>query len=99
MDNIEITIRILDLNGSRLALAEQRLRHMLKERDIHADIICVGCGLEIARQGFSNSVPAILMNQYLASEGRELTDEVLTEFCDKLELWISRVRERRARES
>ncbi len=99
MDKIDITIRMLDLDGARLSLAEQRLRHMLKERDIQADIICVSCGLEIARQGFSNGLPALLMNQYLASEGRELTEEVLEEFCGKLELWISRVRARQAGES
>jgi len=98
MDDIEITVRILDLDGARLASTEKRLRHMLKERSIQANIICIGCGLEIARQGFSNDLPAILMNQYLASEGRILTEDVLTEFCDKLELWIKRVNERRARE-
>lgn len=96
MDDIEITIRILDLDGTRLAGTEKRLRQMLRERAIQANIICIGCGLEIARQGFSNDLPALLMNQYLASEGRELTDEALTEFCEKLELWMSRVRARRS---
>ena len=98
MDNLDITIRILDLDGARLVATEQRLRRMLKENDISAHIICVSCGLEIARQGFSNELPALLMNQYVALEGCELTDTVLKGFCDKLRLWISRVSKHQSQE-
>lgn len=85
----EIIIRILDLDGIRLAQTEKTLRRMLKERNIEAQIICIGCGLEIARQGFSNALPALIMNQYLASEGTVLGMAELNEFCDKLETWIN----------
>lgn len=88
-----INIRILDLDGSRLALAERDLRRKLKQHGVDAKIACVGCGLEIARQGFSGHTPALLMNQYTVSEGKELSEDVLETFCGQLLRWLSRQRE------
>lgn len=88
----EINIRILDLNGARMARAERELRRHLKRHGIEARITCVGCGLEIARQGFTNATPALLMNQYTISEGKEITEEAVETFCKQLLVWIERQR-------
>ena len=75
MSQPEINIRILDLNGPRMAQTERSLRRHLKQHAVEARITCVGCGLEIARQGFTNATPALLMNQYTITEGKEITEE------------------------
>ena len=74
MNQPEINIRILDLNGPRMAQTERSLRRHLKQHAVEARITCVGCGLEIARQGFTNATPALLMNQYTITEGKEITE-------------------------
>ncbi len=48
MSQPEINIRILDLNGPRMAQTERSLRRHLKQHAVEARITCVGCGLEIA---------------------------------------------------
>ncbi|WP_308775826.1 sodium:solute symporter family protein [uncultured Bilophila sp.] len=90
MSQPEINIRILDLNGTRMAQAERELRRHLKQHGIEARITCVGCGLEIARQGFTNATPALLMNQYTITEGKEITEEAIETFCKQLLIWIER---------
>ncbi len=84
-----VTIRILDTDGRRLALVERELRRRLRGLGIAAEVIPVGCGLEIARQGFAESCPALLVDQYVASAGTPLTSEVLEAFCRKLERWLA----------
>ena len=84
-----IHIRILDLNGSRAAETERDLRRKLRGLGITAEITCIACGLEIARQGFSARMPALLMNQYLVSEGKTLDCDRLETFCRQLETWLA----------
>lgn len=84
MSQPEINIRILDLNGPRMAQTERSLRRHLKQHAVEARITCVGCGLEIARQGFTNATPALLMNQYTITEGKEITEEAIETFCKQL---------------
>ncbi|WP_279059919.1 hypothetical protein [Bilophila wadsworthia] len=81
MSQPEINIRILDLNGPRMAQTERSLRRHLKQHAVEARITCVGCGLEIARQGFTNATPALLMNQYTITEGKEITEEAIETFA------------------
>ena len=83
MSQPEINIRILDLNGPRMAQTERSLRRHLKQHAVEARITCVGCGLEIARQGFTNATPALLMNQYTITEAIET-------FCKQLLVWIEK---------
>ena len=88
MSQPEINIRILDLNGPRMAQTERSLRRHLKQHAVEARITCVGCGLEIARQGFTNATPALLMNQYTITEGKEITEEAIETFCKQLLVWL-----------
>ena len=90
MNQPEINIRILDLNGTRMAQTERTLRRHLKQHAVEARITCVGCGLEIARQGFTNATPALLMNQYTITEGKEITEEAIETFCKQLLIWIEK---------
>ena len=90
MSQPEINIRILDLNGPRMAQTERSLRRHLKQHAVEARITCVGCGLEIARQGFTNATPALLMNQYTITEGKEITEEAIETFCKQLLVWIEK---------
>ncbi len=90
MTQPDINIRVLDLDGSRLARAERDLRRMLKQYGVDARITCVGCGLEIARQGFSGRTPAMFMNQYTIVEGKELSSDVLENFGRQLVTWLAR---------
>ena len=92
MSQPEINIRILDLNGPRMAQTERSLRRHLKQHAVEARITCVGCGLEIARQGFTNATPALLMNQYTITEGKEITEEAIETFCKQLLVWIEKQR-------
>ncbi|MFQ8737682.1 MAG: hypothetical protein ACLSAH_18195 [Bilophila wadsworthia] len=64
------------------------MRRHLKQHAVEARITCVGCGLEIARQGFTNATPALLMNQYTITEGKEITEEAIETFCKQLLVWI-----------
>ena len=86
----EIVIRLLDLDGSRLAKAERDLHRRLEALNIKAKILPLACGLEIARQGFTDDTPALLMNQYTCVSGKELTEDVLDTFCQQLVTWIAR---------
>ena len=90
MTQPDINIRILDLDGARLTQTERELRRHLKQYGIAARITCVGCGLEIARQGFANATPALLMNQYTITEGKEITEEAIETFCKQLLVWIEK---------
>ena len=89
MNQPEINIRILDLNGPRMAQTERSLRRHLKQHAVEARITC---GLEIARQGFTNATPALLMNQYTITEGKEITEEAIETFCKQLLVWIEKQR-------
>lgn len=90
MTQPDINIRILDLNGTRLTQTERELRRHLKQHGIDARITCVGCGLEISRQGFANATPALLMNQYTILEGKEITPKAIDTFCRQLLVWLER---------
>jgi hypothetical protein len=89
----KIVIRILDMEGNRLSETERFLRNSLKARNLHAVIHCVGCGLEIARSGFSGMTPALTMNGYTVSAGDALTQNVIDMFCDKLLVWLDKRKE------
>ena len=90
MNQPEINIRILDLNGTRMAQTERTLRRHLKQHAVEARITCVGCGLEIARQGFTNATPAGRMNKYSIPAGKEITEEAIETFCKQLLIWIEK---------
>ena len=90
----DIDIRLLDLDGIRMAQVENMLRHELKQRGLEARITCVGCGLEIARQGFSGMTPVLLMNQYAVIKGREITEADIERFCSQLLVWRETVSRR-----
>ncbi|MHC1713243.1 MAG: hypothetical protein AB9872_13935 [Solidesulfovibrio sp.] len=79
----------MDTDGVRLARVERELLRRLKSWGVTARVICLGCGLEIARQGFTEGTPALLMNQYTVSSGVEITSEILEEFCKKLVHWLT----------
>ena len=87
---IEVTIRILDTDGRRLGRTERELARRLRECGIKARIIGIACGLEIARQGFAEACPALLVNQYTASAGMPLTPDALENFCRQLARWLTR---------
>ena len=89
-----VTIKILDLDGTRLALAEREIRRGLRQYAIEGSIVCVGCGLEIARQGFSEALPALLMNQYTISTGKIITKEIVETFCQQFLVWQERSQKR-----
>ena len=42
------------------------------------------------RQGFTNATPALLMNQYTITEGKEITEEAIETFCKQLLIWIEK---------
>ena len=84
----EIDIRLFDLDGTRMAQVERNLRHSLKQHGIDdAQITCVGCGLEIARQGFTDATPALSLNQYAVIKGREISEADVEWFCGQLVAW------------
>ncbi len=90
----DIAIRLLDLDGPRMARVERLLRHELKQQGIEARITCIGCGLEIARQGFAEMTPVLLMNQYAVIKGREITEADIGRFCRQLLVWRETVNRR-----
>jgi hypothetical protein len=85
----DVVIRILDTDALRLGRVERDLRRRLKSWGVTAQVFCIGCGLEIARQGFAEQCPALLMNQYIVSAGVPITQEILEEFRQKLMRWLS----------
>ena len=90
MSQPEINIRILDLNGPRMAQTERSLRRHLKQHAVEARITCVGWGVEIAREGWTRARAARVVNQCRVAEGKEITEEAIETFCKQLLVWIEK---------
>lgn len=85
MNALPFALTLLDLDGKRLEESAGRLRHCLRRHDLHAEIICVSCGLEIARHGYSGGgTPALLAGGVCFCHGRELSDDVFETLCRRL---------------
>lgn len=82
-----IRITVMDLQGQRLAMTERDLRRQLRQFGLEAQLVCVSCGLEIARWGYSCQTPVLLVDGHAFSAGTELTHEILEEFCRRLVQW------------
>ncbi|MEG2172131.1 MAG: hypothetical protein RRY29_02585 [Desulfovibrionaceae bacterium] len=86
MPEPSLHITVLDLQGDRLARAEQELRRNLRHYKLHAHVVCLACGLEIARSGYSGMTPVLLVEEHPFSIGRELSPALLQELCRRLAL-------------
>ena len=84
MGTENLCITLIEVNGGQLGMAEQLLRRQLRRHGLHAKILCLACGLEIARRGMANSAPAILVDEQVFSQGRPLTPELLEELCQAI---------------
>lgn len=82
-----LRITVMDLQGQRLAVTERDLRRLLRQFGLEAQVICVSCGLEIARWGYSCQTPVLMVDGHAFSASQELTHEVLEEFCRRLVQW------------
>ena len=85
---MKILMRILDMDGARLSETDGRLHKYLRQYRIPADVELVACHLEMSRQGLMNRTPALQVNGYTVSAGRELSDALLQDCCERLSRWL-----------